>query len=148
MIELQEITIDDLKLFSNWEKLDGIKEFICSYSLERHQKEFEKEEVIYLKIIFNTNPVGFVLLKIEDDNQSVEFRRIVLIERGKEIGQLVLNDVESYCLNKIKRKRIWLDVFEINKKGIHIYEKHGYQRIKEINIEGKQAYVYEKLLQP
>jgi ribosomal protein S18 acetylase RimI-like enzyme len=58
----------------------------------------------------------------------------------------VLNKIEEYCINKLKRNRIWLDVFEINKRGIHIYEKQGYQKIEEIDIEDKRAFVYEKLL--
>ncbi|UCH66738.1 MAG: GNAT family N-acetyltransferase [Ignavibacterium sp.] len=145
MIELQESTKEDLKLFSSWEKLDGIREFICPYAFERHVEEFEKNEVTYLKISFNAKPVGFVLLKLEDDERSVEFRRIVVIERGKGIGQKVLNEIENYCLNKLKRKRIWLDVFEFNKRGIHIYKKQGYKMIDEIDIDDKRAFVYEKL---
>jgi len=146
MIKLQESTREDLKLFSNWENLDGIRKFICPYSMERHKEEFEKEEMIYLNINFNSNPVGFVLLKLEDDERSIEFRRIVIAERGKGIGQNVLNEIENYCLNKLKRNRIWLDVFDFNKRGIHIYEKQGYQKIDEIDIEDKRAFVYEKLL--
>ena len=146
MIELQESTREDLKLFSSWENIEGIREFICPYSIERHKEEFDKDEIIYLKINFNSKPVGFVLLKLEDDKMSVEFRRIVNVERGKGIGQKVLNEIESYCLNKLRRKRIWLDVFDFNKKGIHIYEKKGYQKIEQINIDDKRAFIYEKLL--
>jgi ribosomal protein S18 acetylase RimI-like enzyme len=146
MIELQESTREDLKLFFNWEYLDGIREFICPYSLERHKEEFDKDEIIYLSINYNSNLVGFVLLKLEDDKKSVEFRRIVIVERGKGIGQQVLDEIESYCLNKLKRSRIWLDVFSFNKIGIHIYEKQGYQGIDEIDVEGKRAFIYEKLL--
>ena len=95
MIELQESTREDLKLFSNWEYLDGIREFICPYSIERHKEEFDKDEIIYLSINYNSNLVGFVLLKLEDDKKSVEFRRIVIVERGKGIGQQVLDEIES-----------------------------------------------------
>jgi ribosomal protein S18 acetylase RimI-like enzyme len=146
MTELQASTLEGLKLFSNWENLDGIREFICPYSIERQIEEFEKKEMIYLNINLNSKPIGFVLLKLEDDERSIEFRRIVIVKRGKGIGQKVLNKIESYCLNKLKRSRIWLDVFSFNKIGIHIYEKQGYQRIDEIDIDGKRAFIYERLL--
>ena len=146
MIELQESTKEDLKLFSEWEKLDGIREFISPYSLARHELEFEENEVIYLKINFNSIPVGFVLLKLEADNKSVEFRRIVVVDRGKGIGQQVLNEIEEYCVNQLGRNRIWLDVFEINGRGIHIYEKHGYYNIGETDIDDKKAFIYEKVI--
>ncbi len=90
--------------------------------------------------------MGFVLLKLEDDKRSIEFRRIVVVEREKGIGQQVLNEIEKYCLNMLKRNRIWLDVFSFNERGIHIYEKHGYQKTGEKDIEGKRALIYEKLL--
>jgi RimJ/RimL family protein N-acetyltransferase len=86
------------------------------------------------------------LLKLEDDETSIEFRRIVVVERGKGIGQQILNEIEKYCLNKLKRNRIWLDVFEFNKRGIHIYEKQGYHKTGETDIESKRALIYEKLL--
>ena len=56
--------------------------------------------MIYFKINFNSKPVGFVLLKLEDDKRSVEFRRVVVVERGKGIGHQVLDEIEKYCLNK------------------------------------------------
>ena len=146
MIELQESTREDLKLFSSWENIEGIREFICPYSIERHKEEFDKDEIIYLKIDFNSKPVGFVLLKLEDDNNSVEFRRIVVAERGKGIGQKVLKEIEKYCINKLNRNRIWLDVFEFNERGIHIYGKRGYQTINEFDIDGKRVFIYERLL--
>jgi RimJ/RimL family protein N-acetyltransferase len=115
MTELHESAREDLKIFADWESLDEIREFICPYSIERHKEEFEKDEIVYLNIKFNSILVGFVLLKLEDDERSIEFRRIVIVKRGKGIGQKVLNEIENYCLNKLKRKRIWLDVFDFNK---------------------------------
>ncbi len=146
MIELRESTKEDLISFSNWENLNGIKEFICPYSINRHKEEFEKDEMIYLNINYKSKPVGFVLLKLEDDKKSIEFRRIVVVESGKGIGQQVLNEIEKYCVSKLKRKRIWLDVFDFNERGIHIYEKQGYQKMGEKDIADKRAFIYEKLL--
>jgi len=146
LIELKESNKENLNLFSDWENLDGIREFICSYSIERHVVEFEKDEMIYLNINFNSKPVGFVLLKLEDDGRSIEFRRIVVVERGKGIGQQVLNKIEKYCLNKLKRNRLWLDVFDFNERGIYIYEKQGYKKVGETDIADKRAFIYEKLL--
>ena len=75
MIELKEGNKENLKLFSDWENLDGIREFIFPYSIERHIEEFEKDEMIYLNINYNSKAVGFLLLKLEDDEKSIEFRR-------------------------------------------------------------------------
>lgn len=146
MIELKESTKEDLISFSNWENLNGIREFICPYSIERHKEEFEKDEMIYLNVNFNSKLVGFVLLKLEDDKCSIEFRRIIVVERGRGTGQKVLNEIEKYCVRKLKRNRIWLDVFDFNERGIHIYEKQGYHKMGETDIADKRAFIYEKLL--
>jgi len=146
LIELRESNKEDLISFSKWETLNGIREFICHYSIEHHIEEFEKDEMIYLNINFDSKLVGFVLLKLEDDKCSIEFRRIVVVERGRGTGQQVLNEIEKYCINKLKRKRIWLDVFSFNERGIHIYEKQGYKKMGETDIADKRAFIYEKLL--
>lgn len=145
MVKLIESSKEDLKLFCEWEKLDGVGEFICPYTIEHHRQEFEKEEIIYLSITLNSQVVGFVLLKMEEDKKSVEFRRIVVGEKGRGIGQSALKKIEEYCFNKLQRERIWLDVFSYNERGIHIYEKQGYKQIDETSIDGNKVFIYEKL---
>lgn len=144
MIELSESTKDELALFCQWEQTDDTREFIIPYDLEQHLEEFAKKDVIYLSILLDANLVGFVILKLEDDLKSVEFRRIVVNEKGQGIGQVVLREVDRYCFDKLNKKRIWLDVFNFNVRGIHIYEKYGYQRIGEADFAGKKLFVYEK----
>ena len=54
--------------------------------------------------------------------------------------------MESYCKTEFNVKRIWLDVYEDNEIGMHIYEKMGYERFKEKLVEGRKLYFYEKAL--
>ena len=146
MIELIESRSEELELFCEWEQVGDTREFIIPYSLEQHRKEFEKDEIIYLSIVLDSSVAGFVILKLEDDMKSVEFRRIVVNEKGRGIGQAALKKVDTYCFDKLKKKRIWLDVFSFNVRGIHLYEKHEYQRIGEASFDGKKLFVYEKWL--
>lgn len=144
MVELIESTKEELELFCQWEQAADAREFIIPYNLERHQTEFEKNEIIYLSIVLDSSVVGFVILKLEDNLKLVEFRRIVVNEKGQGIGQAALGTVARYCFDKLNKERIWLDVFSFNARGIHVYEKHGYQRVGEANFEGKKLFVYEK----
>ena len=144
MVQLVESKQEELKQFCAWERAGDTKEYIIPYTLERHLKEFAKSEIIYLSILVDSKVVGFVILKLEDDPTSVEFRRIVVSEKGQGIGQAALREVDTYCFDKLNRKRIWLDVFSFNHRGIHIYEKQGYQRVGEANFEGKKLFLYEK----
>lgn len=144
MVELVESTREELELFCEWEQAEDTREYIIPYNLGRHQAEFEKEDIIYLSILLDENVAGFVILKLEDDLKSVEFRRIVVNEKGQGVGQMTLRDIDWYCFDKLKRERIWLDVFSFNVRGIHIYEKHRYQRVGEASFAGKKLFVYEK----
>ncbi len=45
--------------------------------------------------------------------------------RGNGIGKLLLEEIEKYFEN-IKCKRISIEVFGPNKKGLNFYEKNGY----------------------
>ncbi|HKJ54338.1 MAG TPA: GNAT family protein [Gammaproteobacteria bacterium] len=54
--------------------------------------------------------------------------------------------MESYCKANFKAKRIWLDVYEDNEIGIHVYEKLGYERFGEERVDGRKLYLYEKTL--
>jgi RimJ/RimL family protein N-acetyltransferase len=44
------------------------------------------------------------------------------------------------------RRRIWLDVFEHNARGRHVYEKLGYRRFDSGELDGKPLLLYEKQL--
>ncbi len=57
---------------------------------------------------------------------SVEFRRVVIDEQQRGVGQTAIRLMEQYCAQDLKRQRIWLDVYAANARGRHIYEKLGY----------------------
>ena len=54
--------------------------------------------------------------------------------------------MEEYCRERLGRSRIWLDVFEFNQRGQHIYQKLGYRRFDQGEVEGKVLFFYDKLL--
>jgi len=144
LVELCESKKEDLELFCQWEQTEDTREYIIPYNLKRHLEEFAKKDIIYLSIRLDADVAGFVILKLEDDLKSVEFRRIVVNEKGQGVGQMTLREIDRYCFNKLKRKRIWLDVFSFNVRGIHIYEKYGYQRVGEAIFAGQKLFIYEK----
>ena len=55
--------------------------------------------------------------------------------------------MEKFCTEELNAKRIWLDVFEHNKRGLHVYQKLGYSKFKEKQYEGKNLLFYEKSIE-
>ena len=145
-VNIEKAELDDLSQFAEMEQEAGTSEFVIPYSLNEHQNQFSEPHVIYLRITDDNVIVGFFILALEADGCSVEFRRIVVSDKGKGIGQAAIRQMEVYCRYELQRSRIWLDVFEHNQRGRHIYEKLGYIQYGKGEFIGKLLLLYEKRL--
>jgi RimJ/RimL family protein N-acetyltransferase len=144
MIELRPSRIEDLHFFHAMEQDADASAFILPYSLQRHRREFERREIVYLSIYSLDELAGFFILRLDPDHNSVEFRRVVIAKKGQGIGQPAILAMEEYCRDQLKRNRVWLDVFEFNNRGRHIYEKLGYRLFDSGDHDGKKLLLYEK----
>lgn len=148
MLSNQELFIRDTKR----EELGRICEmkrgearnFVIPSSLDRHRIEFTKPEVVYKSIWRGDQHIGFLILVLDSDARSVEFRRIVVTEPGCGYGKKVVRMVDGICRDELSRGRVWLDVFETNKRARHVYEQCGYCTFGRFEHEGKTLLLYEK----
>lgn len=147
MITLERASLDDAAMFVEMEADEGVRDFIIPYTQAEHSRNLSNPQLIYLRILSGEKPVGFMILNLDADGNSVEFRRIVVATRGKGIGQSAITLMEEFCRNELARARTWLDVFEHNARGQHIYEKLGYVRRGESTHGEKALLIYEKHLQ-
>ncbi|KXF80980.1 GNAT family N-acetyltransferase [Enterovibrio coralii] len=131
--------------FSEMEASQDTCQMIIPYTAEKHKSESEKPGVIYLSILVDNTLSGFFILALDGDS-SVEFKRIVIADKGKGIGQLAIRAMEAYCKDTLHKARIWLDVFEDNARGQHIYAKLGYQPFSTSSFEGRTLLLMEKSL--
>ena len=137
-----EVNLNDLVA---WEQQADVGEFIFANSKEQHLVSMQEPTIKYLSVLQNEQLVGFIILALEPNN-IVEFRRIVIGHRGDGIGQLAIQAMEQYCLEHFACQRIWLDVFDFNKRGQHIYRKLGYQEFKRCQHGDHQLLLFEKHL--
>lgn len=145
-VKTKKAIYDDLSQFADMEQETETSSFIIPYSLKEHQNKFSEPQVIYLRITNDNVIAGFFILALDTDGCSIEFRRIVVSDKGKGIGQAAIGQMEGFCRDELYRSRIWLDVFEHNQRGRHIYEKLGYKRYGESEFLGKPLLLYEKWL--
>jgi len=146
MIELIAARKQDLSTFIEMESAADTSQFIMSYSLEQHQIEMKNSNVIYLSIMNQDDISGFIILSSDNDFKDIEFRRIVVASKGKGVGQLAIKAMEQYCAAILKANRIWLDVFETNNRGQHIYQKLGYKVFSSEQIKGISLLYMEKII--
>ena len=147
MISLRRSKREELETFDEMDRQDHARNFVIQTGIESHQKYFDDPGISYLSIENASGEFcGYFILALEQDNDSVEFRRILIDGRKRGIGQAAISEMESYCINEFKVNRIWLDVYEDNEIGIHVYEKLGYRRFDEECVDGRKLYLYEKAL--
>jgi RimJ/RimL family protein N-acetyltransferase len=147
MISLRSSTRDELVVFDDMDRQDHACDFITQIGLERHREYFDDPNVSYLSIENDRGEFsGYFVLAFEPDTESLEVRRILVDQNKRGLGQAAIKEMEKYCKRKFNAKRIWLDVFEDNVIGRHIYEKMGYQQFKGELEEGRKLLFYEKPL--
>ncbi|WP_421963339.1 GNAT family N-acetyltransferase [Pseudoalteromonas sp. SS15] len=135
-----EAHLDDLVA---WEQQSDVGEYILANSKEQHLVSMQDPTIQYLSVFQNEQLMGFIILALEPNN-TIEFRRIVIGHRGAGIGQLAIRAMEQYCLDHFVCQRIWLDVFDFNERGQHIYRKLGYQEFKRCQHGVHQLLFFEK----
>jgi RimJ/RimL family protein N-acetyltransferase len=146
IVQVERADERDLPLFERMEQDPDTRGFITPYSLDTHATNFAKADVVYLRILADGRLAGFFILVLDPDGRSVEFRRVVVAAKGAGIGQLAIQRMEEFCREEMGRRRIWLDVFEHNARGRHVYEKLGYRRFDSGELDGKPLLLYEKQL--
>ncbi|RZV48875.1 MAG: N-acetyltransferase [Pseudomonadales bacterium] len=146
MIELRDTVADELATFCEMDRDADTREHITLYSLKEHQREFERADIVYLSIYAASKLAGYFILALDPDSRSVEFRRIVVSAKGSGIGQAAIAAMETYCIERLQRQRIWLDVFESNSRGRHIYQKLGYRQCDNAESDGRNLLLMQKHL--
>ena len=146
MIQLERASVDDAPFFAALEQAPDTAEFILPYSRSEHVQKMLDPHLMYLRILQDGELAGFFILALDPDAHSVEFRRIVVAIKARGIGQVAIAAMERFCRDEWQRTRIWLDVFEHNSRGQHIYEKLGYKRYGARDHEGRRLLLYEKEL--
>ena len=146
MIELNPFGLNDIPAIMVMEAAADSTDFIVKYDIEQHQINSHDPTIIYLKICRDQILSGFFILVLDQDGISVEFRRIVVAEKGKGTGQKAITLMEDYCTQQLKRDRVWLDVFENNRRGRHIYQKLGYHEFGRSEHNGSALILMEKNL--
>jgi diamine N-acetyltransferase len=146
MVALVRAAIADAAVFHRMEQDPDTQPFIFHSTLSDHIAMLSDPDLIYLRIESEASLAGFFILALDKDGTSVEFRRIVVADKGKGTGQRALQLLEVYCRTELGRSRIWLDVFAHNARGRYIYEKLGYAQFGENSHDDARMFLYEKRL--
>lgn len=146
MVRIEKAVAEDSELFAVLEQASDNEKYILPYSRDEHELKMLDPSIVYLRIVDDFRLMGFIILSLDSDGKSIEFRRIVVAEKGRGIGQLAISAMEQFARTELRRSRVWLDVFDHNRRGLHIYEKLGYERFGESDFAGRKLLLYQKEL--
>ena len=139
----------NIGLIYNIENDEDNKIFITPYDKDRHQKAIDSKDEEHLTVWDKAtrNIIGFIILAgLENQNLSLEFRRIIIQSKGKGFGRLCLQLTKEYCFMKLKFHRLWLDVFDDNERAINLYKSEGFQIDGHLREVVKQGDNYRTLI--
>ena len=147
MVTIRKSNFRELKDISDMGSQNHVSNFLSGKTLEIHERDFDKKNIVYLSIINTASLLaGYIILELQNKTKSVQLKRILVSEHYIGIGQEAIIATEKYCVNEFKSRRLWLDVYENNLKAKHIYKKLGYKKFKNGIQEFKAVEYYEKNL--
>ena len=126
----RETTFRDMDYVLLLERDEENIAFICSSSREEHLSMLDDKDIMHFIIVSkqSDHPIGFLLLSgLLSTNNSLEFRRLIIAEKGYGYGREVLKMIKNFCLNELKFRRLWLDVFDFNYRAIALYQSEGFK---------------------
>ncbi len=128
MLHFEPTNYDNLSTIIKWENNLENKDFIFQYSVAEHKEVIKSKDQIHLKLIDNQGVmIGFIILgELQNSNLSVELKRIVINKKGKNYGKITLQLLQNLVFGKLKKHRLWLDVFTDNPRALHVYQSVGF----------------------
>ncbi|WZL72556.1 GNAT family protein [Clostridiaceae bacterium 35-E11] len=103
--------------------------FVYQWSEAQHREAIEAEDWMHMVIIKKISQaiIGYILLdEIKSEHQTIELTRIAIKEKGKGYGRQAIKLIKKLCFERLDCHRLWLDVFDENKKAIYLYETEGF----------------------
>jgi diamine N-acetyltransferase len=112
----------DLDYVLDAENNDENRQYIIPWSREKHIEAMGNPDVAHL-IVQNETRIGYVILVgLLDSNRTIEFRRIVITEKGRGYGKATVEIIKKLAFETYNAHRLWLDVKVQNYRAQAIYK--------------------------
>ncbi len=124
--DLRTTTPADLDFVLALENAEGNRPFISPWPEERHRAAVSDPDCLHA-IIQGADRVGYlILLGRTSLNRAIEFRRIVVDDKGKGVGRAAVRLVKKKAFEEWRAHRLWLDVKTFNDRARALYRSEGF----------------------
>lgn len=119
---------DDLPFVTAAERAPENRRFVTPYTIAEHSVLLG--DPCFRHLVCHSSgsqPVGFLLLAgIGSPNRSIEFRRLVITEKGRGYGRAAVRLVKALSFSSLTAHRLWLDVVQENTAARALYASEGF----------------------
>lgn len=124
---LRPTTESDLTFVFEIEKKAADERFVTSETIENHGRYLGDPDVRHFIVEADEKAVGYAILAgLSDRNENIEFRRMVVAEKGKGFGRRALQLVKKLAFEELNAHRLWLDVKDFNERARKLYESENF----------------------
>lgn len=105
------------------------RRYVGQWTRERHREALADEDAAHMVLErrVDGSPIGYVvLLGLSDPGGSIDFKRLVVTEKGLGYGRVALRLVERLAFEDLGVHRLWFDVKEHNARARRLYESEGF----------------------
>ena len=129
-MQLRPATLQDIPAIADLERTPAYRSFIGNWSLDEHHEKISGSDSRYLIAEPDSGEIaGFAILRgLASPHRSIRLQRIAVSDPGRGIGRFMLGGILDYVFRDLKAHRLWLDVFEINRRAQHVYQSAGFRR--------------------
>ncbi len=128
-IHLRPTIEQDLPFVLAAERAPENHRFVDQWTQAQHEAAINNTDIRHM-IIERLNdrvPAGYLILAgLESPHRSIEFRRVVVIEKGMGYGRLTLRLVKQFAFEQQDAHRLWLDVKDHNTRARQLYQSAGF----------------------
>lgn len=119
----------DLDTILAMERSDENTPYIRHWSREKHLQAISDKNIGHFVIhaAEDNRIIGYIILiGLENPDKSVEFKRIVINEKGNGFGRAAVRFIKKYVFEEIGFHRVWLEVLENNERAYQLYKSEDF----------------------
>jgi len=126
-VHLRPTTAADLDFVVAAERDADTAPYIVGWPRERHAAALTDPDLCHRIVVRPDGVVGFILLAgLTGPNRAIEFRRLVVAEKGRGYGRASIRAVLRLAFDELKAHRLWLDVKTHNARARRLYVSEGF----------------------
>lgn len=121
----------DLEFVLRAERAEENARFVRHWTIEQHRAAIADPDVAHFIVEAagpGGAPAGYVILVgLANPHLGVEFKRIVIVEKGARLGRAAVREVKRWAFEDHGAHRLWLEVKTFNGRARALYAGEGFR---------------------